>query len=390
MQLRVEEATKLLEKALAGQIRLLGDRHPHTMQTMMAIANLNSLTKMSNSSQDDNTLRQDRVTLAERVYRVLRDTRGALHIETLGAAQTWLGSALGLGIKMSEVERGELEEQLQQAMREAKEAVGSTHRIHVGLASMLRSSMLMRGSRDGAAEFMRALQVDMQEDVRLLERMFGSTHMRTRYALEAHADCCRDAGDCTAQIEILHELVDKTVKAVGSLDPETFRCKSQLAKAFSGCGKPDKACQVYEELLSNQQHVLGALDPATLDTHKMYAHALTSVDPHKAEPVFRALMVAAKQAESSSGHNGSTGSRTGAQMLASIQIVVPFGGLLLRLQRYQEAVQLLEEEVNENSRALVVLESNTNDSTLLAMLKPSLAGLASLLETAKALSAAEC
>ena len=122
----------------------------------------------------------------------------------------------------------------------------------------------------------------------------------------------------------------------------------------------------------------------------MYAHALTSVDPHKAEPVFRALMVAAKQAESSSGHNGSTGSRTGAQMLASIQIVVPFGGLLLRLQRYQEAVQLLEEEVNENSRALVVLESNTNDSTLLAMLKPSLAGLASLLETAKALSAAEC
>ena len=385
-QLRVDEATKLLEQALAGQMRLLGDQHPHTMQTMMAIANLKSLAEMSND-QDGHTLRQGRVSLAERVYRVLRDTKGALHIETLSAAQTWLGSALGLGVALSEAERAELEEQLQQAMAEAKEAVGSTHRIHVGLASMLRSSMLVRGSQDEAAEFMRTLQMDMDQDVRLLERMFGSTHLRTRCGVQESANCLRDSGDYAAQIDVLHELVDRTVRAVGVLDPETFNAKAQLATAFSGCGKPDKASQVYEELLPQQQRVLGPLNTATLNTHRMYAHALISVDPYKAEPVFRSLREATKQVGSSSAHDNG---RTGATILASVQIAVPYAGVLLSLQRYQEAVELLEEEIHENNRALEVLESNADDSTLLPMLKPMLAGLAPMLEAAKAaLSVAE-
>jgi tetratricopeptide (TPR) repeat protein len=385
-QLRVDEATKLLEQALAGQMRLLGDQHPHTMQTMMAITNLNSLAEMSND-QDGHTFRQDRVSLAKRVYCVLRDTKGALHIETLVAAQTWLGSALGLGVALSQVERAELEEQLQQAMGEAKEALGSTHRIHVGLASMLRSSMLVRGCQDEAAEFMRTLQIDMDQDVHLLERMFGSTHMRTRCGVQESANCLRDSGDYTAQVDVLHELVDRTVRAVGVLDPETFSAKTQLARAFSGCGKPDKASQVYEELLPQQQRVLGPLDTATLDTHRMCAHALMHVDPYKAEPVFRSLLEATKQVESSSAHDSG---RTGASIIASVQIAVPFGSLLLSLQRYQEAVEFLEENIDENNRALEVLESNADDSALLPMLKPMLSGLASMLETAKAaLSVAE-
>ena len=63
---------------------------------------------------------------------------------------------------------------------------------------------------------------------------------------------------------------------------------------------------------------------------------------------------------------------------------------MLSLQRYQEAVELLEEEISDNNRALEVLESNADDSTLLPMLKPMLAGLAPMLEAAKAaLSVAE-
>lgn len=386
-QMRIGEATTLLENALAGQMRLLGDRHPHTMQTMIAISNLNSLSGMTDSQDGDTFQRQkDRLALSERVYRVLRETKGALHMQTLAAAQGWLGVALGRR-ELTEVERADMEGQLQQAMAEAKEALGATHRIHVGLASFLRSSMFMRGSLDQASEFMRTLQLDMQQEVQQLERTWGTTHLRTRQALRAHADCCRDSGDGAAQVDLLQQLVDRTVAAVGELESETFDAKQQLAVALVGVGKADKASQVYQVLLSQQERSLGPLDNATLQTHKAYAHTLLSVDPVRAVPVFRAALASAKRAATNLS-SGDPGSKAAAQVFASIQIALPLGGVLLSLKRYREAVQLLEEELDETTRVVQALEADTSNPTMLAMLKPMVAGLPPMLAGAKAALAA--
>ncbi len=245
-------AKDLYQTAYEAQQRILGDRHPDTLQSRHGLA-----IRLLKAGQPEEAEREFRA-----IYEIERQLpeRGEHHPATL-ITFSWIGAALA--------DRGALAEAeavYRDACHEQVRVLGGDHPDT--LYSLGRLAYVLRG-RGELAEA-EAIYRGIHQAQR---RIFGEDHRETLYTLMGLAGVLSDGSQLAEAEAIYNEVYQLRRRVLGPEHPDTLTVQYNLANVLEISGQLADAEAVYRAVLDAERRTLSYDHQSTVITR----HALASV-----------------------------------------------------------------------------------------------------------------
>ena len=252
---KLEEARKLCEETLAARKRVLGAEHADTLGSMH---NLASTLFRQRKLEEARKLDEETLAIRKRVL-------GPEHPDTLGSMNNLAAVLQGLG-KLEEARKLD-EETL--AIR--KRVLGPEHADTLG--SMTGLAVVLRGQ--GKLEEARKLD---EEILAIRKRVLGPEDPITLASMHYLAGVLFRQRKLEEARKLLEETLALMTRVLGPEHPDTLRSMHYLASVLQTQGKLDEARRLHEETLAARKRVLGAEDPDTLASMNNLAGVLHGQD----------------------------------------------------------------------------------------------------------------
>jgi serine/threonine protein kinase/tetratricopeptide (TPR) repeat protein len=131
----------------------------------------------------------------------------------------------------------------------------------------------------------------------LLEAKLGPDHPDTLTTRTNLAAAYRDAGRTTEAIRMHEPTLELLESKLGPDHRVTLAARKNLAVAYLDAGRTTEAIRMHEATLKLREAKLGPDHPDTLDTLHGLAHAMESLHPADAEPLFRRALEGYRKSE---------------------------------------------------------------------------------------------
>jgi len=238
---RYGEATPLQEHALATRRRVLGDRHPDTMDSIGFMGRLLQL--------------QGKPSLAEPYFREALDSQRAVlgddHPATLNSMQ-YMGRLLQ--------DLGRLEEAepyLREAMERSRRILGEDN---PDTDNSINSMGLLLEAMGRAAE----AEPLLKEAMEIARRVKGEDHRDTITAISNYGYLLQRQGKFSEAERYSREAMEKSRRALGEEHWITLNCVNNVAHLLEMQGTDAEAEPLYRECMERGRRTLGEEHPVTL------------------------------------------------------------------------------------------------------------------------------
>jgi tetratricopeptide (TPR) repeat protein len=235
------QALTLLDQALAGRRRVLGDNHPDTLTTK------NSLGESRRHLGDLQGARG----LLEQTLAARQQVLGLDHPDTLQSMSS-LGETLrGLGDLDSARDLHE------RTLAARQQVLGPDHPDTLQSMNNLASTLRGLGDLDSARDL-------HERTLAARQRMLGNEHHSTLIAMNSLALTRRALGDLQGARDLFEETLAARRRVLGADHPWTLHTMSYLAETLRALGDLQDALKLHEQTLAARQRVLGPDHPDTL------------------------------------------------------------------------------------------------------------------------------
>jgi tetratricopeptide (TPR) repeat protein len=327
-----EEALPYAEAALAGFRRVLGDDHPSTLR---AINNMGTLLQAKGM-----------FAAAEPYYREALDRRA--HVLGYGHRDT-LSSLANMGFVLVDLGRpAEAERYYREALKRRRETLGDDHRDTIISINNLGYLLQSRGDLAAAEPLLR-------EALESFRRVYGNEHQDTLTAVNNMGFLLQAERKFDEAEGFYREALDSRRRTLGPSHPETLVSINNMGFLMQTRGQFAEAEPYYREALETRRRVLGAEHRDTLMSVSNLGSLLRSLGKlEDAEPYYREAV--------------ETSRRTlGPEHPDTLVFAVKLGGLLRARAKHAEAVETLA-AVEDATRRSVAGGNVTPLTTLLLAL----------------------
>ena len=251
---KYREAYEITNSAYEKLARLLGEKHPDTLDAMNNLALM-----LSDLGRYDNAL-----TMQEKVLALRKEILGENHPDTIGA----IGN---LALTLSYL--GHYDDALnfqEKALKLFKKILGEKRPDTLDAMNNLALTLIDLG------RYEEALQV--QEKVLTLRKeISGENHLDTLDAMNNLALTLNALGRYEEALQVQEKVLTLRKEILGENHPDTLLATNHLASTLSYLGRYDEALKVQEKILTLRKEILGENHPDTLDAMNNLALTLNDL-----------------------------------------------------------------------------------------------------------------
>ncbi|MDC0767483.1 tetratricopeptide repeat protein [Streptomyces sp. HD] len=250
------QAVRLLDRALATFVRLLGAERPEALAVATGLAQAHAAAGNFSVA----------IPLAERTC------QDGARILGEDDPRLWVLHA-GLGtVHYQAGNRAVAMELYARSLRELQRTAGPDDLRTLRAEGSLLTSMVAVGEAKSAVPLLRQYLADCV-------RMHGEDHPVTLTARNNLAGACQDAGDVEQAIELLRRNADDHVRLMGASHWQTLAARQNLGCAYHRAGRASEAVVVLEQVLEDCVRSLGEDHPDTHSVRADLAEARESLSP---------------------------------------------------------------------------------------------------------------
>jgi tetratricopeptide (TPR) repeat protein len=261
LQTRGEPAASLplFERAFELRRRMLGEDHPHTLNSASNLAtNLRALGQYEAARQMD----EDTLTRRRRV-------QGEDHPHTLTSASNLAATLRQLGQFAAAHQLHE------DTLTRRGRVLGEDHPHTLSSASHLAATLRALGQHEAARQ--------MDEDTLTRQRrVLGEDHPHTLTSASNLAEDLRGLGQYEAARQMDEDTLTRRRRVQGEDHPHTLTSASNLAATLWQLRQFEAARQLHEDTLTRRRRVLGEDHPHTLSSASHLATTLRALGQHEA------------------------------------------------------------------------------------------------------------
>ncbi|GGT55220.1 tetratricopeptide repeat protein [Streptomyces kurssanovii] len=243
---QLTRAISHLRRALADDMRVLGEDHPHTLTSR------NNLAHAYDSAGDlGRSIPLYEQTLTDRA-RVL----GEDHPDTLASRNSLAGAYRSAG------DLGRAIPLFEQTLADTVRVLGEDH------PHTLTSRNNLAYTYQSAGDLGRAIPL-YEQTLAAKMRVLSEDHPDTLASRSTLAYAYRSAGDLGRAIPLFEQTLADTVRVLGEDHPDTLASRNSLAGGYRSAGDLGRAIPLFEQTLTDRARVLGEDHPSTLSRNSL-------------------------------------------------------------------------------------------------------------------------
>ncbi len=325
---QLDEALALKEQTLRLSKAKLGDDH---LQTLTAMNNLARAYQLEGRVQES-------LQLYEQVLRICKVDLGQDHPTTLGAMNN-------LATAYESV--GRLDEALplkEQTLRLCRVKFGDDHPNTLIVMNGLGVAYQNQGRLDKALPL-------YEQAFRVGKAKLGADHPDTLFYMDNVAAVSGQMGRMDEALALRKELLELSKVKLGDKHHDTLHYSNELAYSYQLAGQLEEAIRLYEQTLQLRKDTLGEAHPQTLNSMRDLAYAYELADRAEDAKGLLEEMLGKPFVVDNDGW-----SKFDAQS--------QYGGILLKLGRIEESVDLLQNGYRDLNRVANTMPALTRKMLL--------------------------